>query len=108
MKVSKIVRVYKPAWEYYGKLAGKLSLDIPLRIRAVVGGQYGKSVAFEFELDVEGNKVRLGCVLSEAQVIDLIEVLLRRLRCAEGFCATDWGEYACVDGYGRAKVCGSD
>ena len=88
--MSKLLRVYKPAWDYYGKLAGEIRRDVPLAVVAVVGGKHGYSVLFRFTIqDDKGRIANFGCVLSQKQVEDLIDVLQKRIRCEKGYCATD-------------------
>jgi len=85
--MSEDIRKYKAIKEWFKEAEDMI-------LTAVVGGEkYGRSIQFTI-----GDKY---IVLSENQLLDLISVIARRLKCQEGFTATGYTEMKSVDEKGN-------
>jgi len=77
--MSKDIRIY----ESIDEVGLRGSKDLVLT--AFVGGKkYGHCIQFTIGREFT--------CLSEKQLLDMVTVILKRLRCEKGFSATEWGE----------------
>ncbi len=88
--MSEDIRKYKAIKEWFEEAED-------MTLTAVVGGEeYGHSIQFTI-----GDRY---IVLSEYQLLDLISVIARRLKCQKGFTATGWTEMKSVDEKGNLLI----